>query len=100
MASSGSSTPARARACRVVQEALLGAIVRTERRIQRHALARAGVELPDDAISQALEVATGAGLPAHCREPVAQGISAGDGIEIPARGEKHLRADQVGFSGG
>jgi len=83
---------------RVIEEALLRAIVRTEGGVERDAFARAGAELPDHAVGKSLEVTTGAILPALAGEAVAQRIGARDRIEVAARGEKHFRADEIGFT--
>ena len=55
---------------RVVEDPLLVAVARVEAGVQRHRLARADAELPDDAVGQALEVAARAALPALAREPL------------------------------
>src|SRR5205085_2658775 len=75
----------------VIQETLLSAVVRIESRIERHALARAGIELPDDSIGEALEMATGAALPAFTGKAISQRVGAWNIIEIAARREKDLR---------
>ena len=48
---------------RIVQHALLGPVLRVEAGMERDALARSRVELPDDPIGQALEMAACATLP-------------------------------------
>ena len=70
----------------------------TESGVERHALARAGVELPNHAIGQSFEMTTAAALPPLLREPVPQRVGSRNGIEIAARREKHLCSYQVGFS--
>ncbi len=82
---------------RIIQQPLLGSIVRVKARVERHTFARAGCELPNNAIGQSLEMATGTALPAFAGETVAQRVGAGDGIEITARGKKHFRAHKIGF---
>ena len=77
---------------RVVEDALAGPVARVERRVQRDRLARAGAELPDDAVGQALEVAARAALPALARQPLAARWAAPI-VEVAARGEEHLGAD-------
>src|SRR5206468_3099425 len=83
---------------RIIEDALLGPVLRVEAGMERDALARSRVELPNDAIRQALEMATGAALPAFARQAVAQGIGAGYRVKVSARGKKHLGADEVGFA--
>ena len=57
---------------RVIQHALLVSIERTERRVERQALARTRGELPDHAVGKSLEMAAGAALPSLARKAVVQ----------------------------
>jgi hypothetical protein len=80
---------------RIVEELLLGTVPRVEASREIYGLARSGIELPDHAISPAVEMAAGAILPAVRGEPIfRRDIRPGRPPEVAARGEEHFRPDQ------
>ena len=86
---------------RVVQDPLVGPVVRVERRVERDRLARPVGERPDDAVGQALEVAARAVLPALAREPLRRwsGRCPAGRLKLP-REEKNISAPTSTTSSG